>query len=84
MATGPSFTHALLKALAEADYDGDGHITVAEIELKIGGLVPKLIEERSHYKQNTQSELNNAHFPLAKRQPASTPPFEWQPHGQTL
>jgi WD40 repeat protein len=60
------FSYAVLQALADADFDGDGKITVAELELKVSGLVPKLTEERFHYKQNTQSELNNAHFVLTR------------------
>jgi hypothetical protein len=59
------FTYALLQALSDADYNGDGIISVDELDRKVSDLVPKLSAERFHYKSYPLSELpGNAHFPL--------------------
>lgn len=59
------FTYALLEALSgKADVDGDGNVTVREIDLYLNERVPKLSEEHLNGAQYPTSFARGQDFPL--------------------
>ena len=59
------FTWAVLDALKNADYDQNGLVDVSDIATHVKKLVPRITEEKFHYRQVPMQDIPGEPFPVA-------------------